>query len=149
MKDLSKTDEAIHRIAPEFELIDIDETTYFEDRFLEKHKIAKIHGRYMYDKKSVTYICSANPMYAMHYVDFAITLEEGADPDVLEEAYDELEWEYCHQDLVSYMSRYRIDNLPQDDRERIMLEETQAYADLQDGEYEQLVEDTLSEARAG
>lgn len=59
-------------VPPHFFLVKIDETDYFDTdagKMILQSSGGRIYGVYLYDENHVTYICSAEKNYFLHYIE--------------------------------------------------------------------------------
>lgn len=61
------------KISPHFHLVKIDETEHFDSTDGGKELIrlsgGRIYGVYLYDENQVTYLCSSEKNYFLHYIE--------------------------------------------------------------------------------
>jgi hypothetical protein len=129
---------ASEKIQPLFKIVEVDATTFFEDRFREEHSIKAITDRYLYDERQVTYCCSAAPMYTMHYIGCYAEFLEPTDQDMYEDAHEQILIAASTTDPITYMRAYDIDSISDDRKEAVETPD-------EDYECQQLYDDVVEE----
>lgn len=105
-------------IEPRWIAVRIDETGFWNSDI--KNNIKSIHAHYIYDEKSVTYICSSVANYFLHFVGF--DLETVEDIGVEEDVHDRISEGYCCTDNDRYCTERFIESIPLGNDRKVFME---------------------------
>jgi hypothetical protein len=94
---------------PNFKLVKIDETSFWEDEEL-KSKAKKLYGIYLYNENLQVNVCDPRPCYEMHFIE---TVAETIPEEDVErnDFLEEIEQADANTDEVSYKYCSDIDSL--------------------------------------
>jgi hypothetical protein len=98
------------RVLPEYWLVLLDETEFYDADFLKRNKIKRIGNVYLFDKNLVTHICSFSGSYYLEYVEFSVEYEDGVTDEEAEEADSEL-YGIVVDPVAGYWSERDIDRI--------------------------------------
>ena len=108
------------KIQPLFKIVEVDATTFFQDRFIKEYRIKAIKDRYLYDEREETCCGScASRMYTMHYIGCEAEFLESADPDMYNDVHEHMLISASTTDRISHMSAYDIDAISDDRKEAV------------------------------
>jgi len=133
---LEDTEDGSRKNAPDFWVVKVDETEYWNKGFLSKHKIKKISNVYLVDKNETTTICSAERNYCFWYITYVAEHEDPdeqitdeADMEIMSSPVDEIHYVRCsrYMEYIDDQNQWRPTPLNTD-----MYEDEEAYKQLLD-----------------
>jgi hypothetical protein len=109
-------------VAPAWHAVRINETGYYDEKFLGEHGVEKIWGIYVTNFNSHTFCCELTPSYELHFMG-SMPEDWPEDERKRESLFDDLSENDAHSSQVLYYHCSAIKALSDDCKHPIEIEE--------------------------